>query len=211
MRTARASDSSASTSGSESTITAFAVCAETLRRSVIIKGLPLRQITLVPYKCSGVSALANAFSISSFWRSHKRTTTPPPSLSFAMASSRIVGITLSDQPSISVCPLSMTRLRPFFRSSRRSDTLSAMIPIIKAKISMPPIVKRRATRRSARPRSSACVPGSATKVHAIHTDSEYVTSEPELSPQYSVAPDIIRRYVASKRATGFALDQVLSR
>ncbi len=76
------------------------------------------------------------------------------------------------QPRISEWPLSTTRLLPCLRASRPPDTPSAMMPIIKAKMSIPPTVNRKAMSRPPEDSTSACVPGSATNVQALQSADE---------------------------------------
>ena len=110
---------------------------------------------------------------------------------------------LSDQPSTSVCPLSITRDMPLFISSIRSEIVSETMPIIKAKMSMPPMVMRKATSRPPAPSCSACVPGSATK-HQLIQSAAYSAFVSPSTGRYTTAPTTMSTPVIISRNTDLA-------
>mmetsp|Transcript_4912 Transcript_4912/g.11451 ORF Transcript_4912/g.11451 Transcript_4912/m.11451 type:complete len:266 (-) Transcript_4912:579-1376(-) len=204
-RTILLSASSAASPSAERHMIALAECTDTLSISCSMRGLPDRKITFVPRSRSppwrhSTDAL-RVSSIDSLSFSESTTTQPPPSDSLARAICWMIASDLSFHPSMSVWPLSMTLLLPLRRSSTFSPMLSLMIPIINANTSMPPIVMLNATSRTMPPSESACVPGSATKVHDSHTLAERL---PPLDTARPTAPARIRKKVTPSRTSGLA-------
>mmetsp|Transcript_9866 Transcript_9866/g.40010 ORF Transcript_9866/g.40010 Transcript_9866/m.40010 type:complete len:236 (+) Transcript_9866:1125-1832(+) len=166
IRTALESDSSGSPSW-DMTATERACSADTFSKSETSMGLPLRQTTTVPFSSSGVKKRTISSSISCFSRSDITTTTPPPSLRLASASSRISGRTLSFHPRIRVWFSSNTLLRPCFSESMRWARASATRPTSNASTSMPPTDRRKPTMTGSSPSSSRWAPLSRRKVQLL--------------------------------------------
>mmetsp|Transcript_46492 Transcript_46492/g.110784 ORF Transcript_46492/g.110784 Transcript_46492/m.110784 type:complete len:229 (-) Transcript_46492:395-1081(-) len=108
---------------------------------------------------------------------------------------------LSFHPRMSECPFSRTFDLPRFSSSTFSPIDSEIMPIISANTSMPPIVTRKATKRTPVPSASACVPGSATNVHACHM---VMLSESPDARQSEIAPTRISANVDISSSTDLA-------
>mmetsp|Transcript_14416 Transcript_14416/g.36840 ORF Transcript_14416/g.36840 Transcript_14416/m.36840 type:complete len:238 (-) Transcript_14416:748-1461(-) len=165
-RTILLSASSAASPSADRQMMARAECTDTFSISCSIKGFPDRNMTCVPWSCSPPWSASTAdlrvSSIDSLSFSERTTTQPPPSDSLARAICWMMARDLSFHPSMSVWPLSITLLFPLRSSSTFSPMASLMIPIIRAKTSIPPIVMVKETRRTMLPSVSAWVPGSAT-------------------------------------------------
>lgn len=99
------------------------------------------------------------------------TMTPPPSLSLALAISRHKPAALSVHPKINVCSLSMTVLRPFFKSSIFSMTASMTKPVNTEKMTTPNQEIKAPITRCPVDSISMWGPGSIKHVYVSHNDS----------------------------------------
>ena len=99
------------------------------------------------------------------------TMTPPPSLSLALAISRHKPAALSVHPKINVCSLSMTVLRPFFKSSIFSMTASMTKPVNTEKMTTPNQEIKAPTTRCPVDSISMWGPGSIKHAYVSHNDS----------------------------------------
>mmetsp|Transcript_14486 Transcript_14486/g.32950 ORF Transcript_14486/g.32950 Transcript_14486/m.32950 type:complete len:223 (+) Transcript_14486:1313-1981(+) len=164
-RSVSASERSASPCEARMT-TDLAMWTLTRKRSFMTRGEPDLKTTLVPFRFLMGIWIIRSSSMRSFCSGDRMAMTPPRSDALASQSSSTMWKVFSVQPRISVWPVSMILDFPCLKLSIFSRMMSTVTPRMEAKNRMPDRVMMLLRIRWFLVPTSACVPGSAMKVHA---------------------------------------------